>query len=202
VGELDARDAAAAEQTAPPPAPGEKLEGADEVEAIGEFLDILDDNFTSGAIDAETLSASRGLLKNILKVGFRIPQNLITPVLRQVEEMLSTIEAVANTPAAFNSAMFKPAGERAKRLRTIFQVLERARSALVALSQVSDKSPQERQMALMSLQEPLREEVRQQRARKPREVPQPVPLPRGQTGRVYPYRTQRGERQAPPLREV
>lgn len=197
VGELDGIDAAATQQPPPAPPQGEQLEGADEVEAIGEYLDILDDNFTSGAIDTEALAAARGLLKNITKIGFRIPQNLITPILRQVDEMLSIIEAVANTPQSRNATQFKPAGDRAKRLRTIFQILERARTALTELSRVSDRSPQERQMALQTLQAPLQEEVRSQRVRKPRDVPRPVPLPAGQTGQVYPYRTQ-ADRAAPP----
>jgi hypothetical protein len=197
VGELDGIDAAAAQQPPPAPPQGEQLEGADEVEAIGEYLDILDDNFTSGAIDTEALAAARGLYKNVTKIGFRIPQNLITPILRQVDEMLSIIEAVANTPQSRNATQFKPAGDRAKRLRTIFQILERVRTALTELSRVSDKSPQERMMALQSLQAPLQEEVRSQRVRKPRDVPRPVPLPAGQTGQVYPYRTQ-AERMAPP----
>jgi hypothetical protein len=195
VGELDGIDAAAAQQPPPAPPQGEQLEGADEVEAIGEYLDILDDNFTSGAIDTEALAAARGLYKNVTKIGFRIPQNLITPILRQVDEMLSIIEAVANTPQSRNATQFKPAGDRAKRLRTIFQILERVRTALTELSRVSDRSPQERMMALQSLQAPLQEEVRSQRVRKPRDVPRPVPLPRGQTGQIYPYRTQ-AERRA------
>lgn len=186
VGELNAREAVA--QGAQPPAVAvpEIKENADELEAIDGYLDILDDNFTSGAIDAEAISAARGLLKNVTTIGYMIPQNLITPVLRQVEDMLSNIEAIANA----TQQDFMPSGERRKRLRTIFQILERVRSSLEALSAVSDLSTQERQMAMMANMPGLRQEVYQQRSRKPRSLPRPVPLQRGQTGYVYPYPTQ------------
>lgn len=186
IGELNTREALA--QGVPPPAPavGEVSGNADELEAIGEYLDILDDNFTSGAIDAEALSAARGLLKNVTKVGYMIPQNLITPILRQVIEMLSNVEAVANS----QHPNFAPRAERAKRLRTIFQILERVRTALESLSAVSDLSTQERQMAMEASLPALHQEVSQQRARRPRNLPPPVALPRGQTGYVYPYATQ------------
>lgn len=186
VGELNAREAVS--QGVPPPAPAvsEIREDADEIEAISEFLDILDDNFTSGAIDAEAISAARGLLKTVTRLGYMIPQNLLTPLLRQVESMLSNIEAVANS----TQQDFMPSGERRKRLRTIFQVLERVRTALEALSSVSDLSARERQMAMMATLPEIHQEVASQRARKPRSLPPPVPLPRGQTGYVYPYPTQ------------
>jgi len=186
VNELNVRDAVAANQQAPEVPQKAPMENASSIEAIGEFLDILSDNFTSGAIDSEAVQASRGLLKNLTKSGHLIPQNLITPILRQVDRMLSNVEAVANsvTPA------FMPSAERSKRLRTIFQVLERCRSVLDELSRSSDLSAQERRMALDALAVPLQQQVTAQEARRPRSLPQPLPLARGETGYVYPYPTQ------------
>ena len=193
IDELNLRDSVGANTEPPPSAPVEALEGGEEIGAIGDYMDVLDDNFTSGAIDTESLAAARGLLKNLTKVGFRIPQNIITPILRQVTEMLSTVEALTNTPAALGA--YKPTGDRAKRLRTIFQILERCRTILIELSEKSDLSSQERQMALRSLEAgPLQEQVVHQRARRPRAVPRPIPLQEGQTGYVYPYPTQENPR--------
>lgn len=187
VGELNQREAVAQQIPMPPtPMPEAGMDGQEEIEAIGDFLDILDDNFTSGAIDAEALSAARGLLKNITSVGYLIPQNLITPTLRQVEEMLSNLEAISNSI----QPNFGIRGERAKRLRTIFQVLERVRSALEELSRVSDLSRVEREMAMEAGIQGRRQQVVRQRARRPRNLPPAVPLPRGETGYVYPYATQ------------
>lgn len=187
VGELNQREAIAQQIPMPPtPMPEAGMDGQEEIEAIGDFLDILDDNFTSGAIDAEALSAARGLLKNITSVGYLIPQNLITPTLRQVEEMLSNLEAISNSI----QPNFGIRGERAKRLRTIFQVLERVRSALEELSRVSDLSRVEREMAMEAGIQGRRQQVVQQRTRRPRNLPPAVPLPRGETGYVYPYATQ------------
>lgn len=185
VAELNARDAVAANEPPPPAVPNPTVDGERQVASIGEYLDILDDNFTSGAIDSEAVSAARGLLRAITAAGYRIPQNLITPMLRQVEEYLSIIESVAGA----TQQAFRPSAERGKRLRMIFQVLERCRTVMEELSRVSDLSPQERQMATETLQAPLRQQVVEQRARKPRNLPHPQPLPRGQTGRVYPYPT-------------
>ncbi len=195
INELNTRDAVAANQEAPEVPQKAPMENSSSVEAIGEFLDILSDNFTSGAIDSEAVQASRGLLKNLLKSGYMIPQNLITPILRQVERMMSSVEAVANSV----SPAFMPSAERSKRLRTIFQVLERCRSVLDELSRSSDLSPQERQMALASLQGPLQQQVMAQEARRPRSLPQALPLARGETGYVYPYSTQ-GQRVRPARR--
>jgi len=195
VNELNTRDAVAANQPPPELSRNAPMENASSIESIGEYLDILSDNFTSGAIDNEAVQAARGLLKNLTKSGFLIPQNLITPILRQVEHMLSSVEAVANsvTPA------FMPSAERSKRLRTIFQVLERCRAVLDELSRSSDLSAPERRMALDALQGPLQQQVVAQEARRPRTLPQSLPLARGETGYVYPYST-RAQRVRPARR--
>ena len=191
VGELNAREALAQQVPMVPEATQEVKEGADEMEAIGEYLDILDDNFTSGAIDSEAVAAARGLLKNVSRVGHMVPQNLITPLLRQVVDMLSNVEAISRMPRYGAYTAYGLSGERSKRLRTIFQILERVRTALEALSAVSDLSPRERQQAMIASLPELRQQVASQQARKPRILRPAPPLERGQTGNMYPY-PQRG----------
>jgi hypothetical protein len=196
VDELNARDAVAANEPPPQAVGNPEQEGDAEIMAIGEYMDILNDNFTSGAIDSEAIDAARKLLKNLSKVGFRIPQNLITPILRQVEEMLSIIEAVANS----QQESFAPSGERRKRLRTIFQILERVRRVLDELSSVSDLSTQERAMALQASQPALTQMVEAQRGRFPRSLPQALPVERGETGYIYPYPTYERPGRRPEMR--
>jgi len=185
VGELDLRDAVA-EQMPFPSAPKEAglTEDDTTLKSLGEYMDILDDSFTSAAIETDTVAAARGVLSTLLKVGWRIPQNLITPTLRQVNEMLNAVNQVAG---ATNPQTVLTA-EKKKRLRTVFQVLERARTVLKELSAKSDLSPQERRMATQALAGELQGQVASQRARiPPQRNPQTGAIVPPQPGQVYPY---------------
>lgn len=187
IGELNRIDAEAAgeQYNLPQVAPEPNTE--DYVRRIQDSLDGLDDTFTANAFDSDSPGFARNLLKSLLDDGWRLPSNIITPILRQVVEMLSTIEQMIGA----TNPQFLLSAERKRRARLIFQVLERCQSVLQELSRVSDLSPQERQMALGALRPELVGQVAQQQARSaPRQnarrqaQPPPPPEPRRPSGRV------------------
>jgi hypothetical protein len=183
VNELNIRDAVAGEIAMPQiPKSQPASEDDNSVKSLGEFMDILDDSFTSGAIESDTVVAARGVLNNLLKVGWRIPQNLLTPLLRQVNEMLNNINQVSGA----TQQAYALNAEKKKRLRTVFLILERSRTVLEDLSQNSDLSPEERRMRLGALQGALQQQVQAQSARIPRNRAVP-PLQPGLQNEVFPY---------------
>jgi len=181
INELNERDAVAQNQPYEEPQPEPLTENDEIVVQLGEDIDIVNDAFGTGNIESETVAAARSLLKNLTKAGWSIPQNLITTVLRNVDDMLATTVQVLGTA----NPQFVLNADRKKRLRMIFNILERCRLVLDALTASSDLSPQERQMALGSLQgETMLRQSQLARIPAPRIHRH---IRRGMAGDVYPY---------------
>ena len=163
VRELDNIDREAAGAELIPKPVSEPFEGRETITRLGEHLDALNDAFTSGSIEADTVAQARGLLKALSEVGWQIPQNLITGVQRQVTEMLSIIQQVMGTA----NPAFVLNADKKKRLRSIFQILERAVIVMDELARVSNLSPQERMMATQAVLPSLGAKVSAQQSRIP-----------------------------------
>ena len=188
VNELNERDAVAMNQPYEMPQPEALTENDEIVVRLGEDIDIVNDAFATGNIESETVSAARGILKNLTKAGWSIPQNLITTVLRNVDDMMATSVQVLGAV----NPQFVLNADRKKRLRMIFNILERCRLALDVLTASSDLSPQERQMALGSLEgESMLRQSQLARIPARRRLGY---IPRGMAGEVYPYQ---GAHEAP-----
>ena len=122
---------------------------------LGESLTALSDAMTSGVYDKDTTKEAKTILSILAQEGWSIPQNQITMVLRQIERTLSEIQANTSAPGL--------AAKDKNILRLIFTILERARTVLEALSANSDRSPEERKLAIGALRVPLSLQTEYQR---------------------------------------
>ena len=181
--ELNNIDALAEGQELMPKPTMDRGEDEDVIASIGESMDALNDAFTSGGVESESVSQARNLLKALTEVGWKIPQNLITGVQRNVEEMLTTIQQVLGTA----NPNFVINSEKKKRVRTIFQILERCAMVMVELARVSDLSPQERKMALAALRPALTQQASSQLARIPSQRQRYNYIPGEDLGNIYNY---------------
>lgn len=139
------------------------------VEQLGEFLDAISDAVATANFTKETVSAAQGLEKSLKRVGWRIPQNSITNMLRDVIEMLSELNRSYRVGISGRVAQseFQLSAERRKNLRQTYLVLERARALLEYLTTKSDLSVEERKLALEAFKSPRRAMVASQRRNLP-----------------------------------
>ncbi len=140
------------------------------VEQLGEYLDMISDAVATANFTKETVTAAQGLEKSLKTVGWRIPQNSITTMLRDVVEMMSELNRSyrIGISAAVSVSEFQLTAERRKNLRQTYLVLERARALLQYLTTKSDLSAEERKLALGAFKTPRRDIVERQRENLPR----------------------------------
>jgi hypothetical protein len=136
---------------------GETELGEDEqtVEQLGEYLDGILDNVATGYFDGGSTAFARGFLSSLLKVGWRIPSNLLVNVQRYMDGTI-----VELTGALSNKKQtYALTADKKKIVRTMLSVLERARSVVKELVSKSDLSPRERKMALAGFKPKLKQQL-------------------------------------------
>jgi len=194
--DLNAIEAAKAgiEQVEEPPTEQDLTADDEAVSALGEYLEIISDAMASANWSKDATDAARKFVSTLLKIGWRIPQNSITPMLREVSQYIAELRRyflAGNVPGAFNLS-----AEKLRQLRNTFLLMERARAVLEYLSTKSTLSPDERRMALNAFKPRLAKLVRAQqlyaapgRAVPPIPAGRPAPpVPAGRYAEIFPAR--------------
>ena len=133
---------------------------------LGESLAALSDAMTTGVWDKDTTKEAKTILSVLVQEGWSIPQNQLTKVLRQIERTLSELQAVAastETPTTDNPRFGGLNLKDKNIVRLIFTILERARTVIETLAQNSDRSVEERRLAIGALRTPLSLQTEYQR---------------------------------------
>lgn len=112
--------------------------------SLGESLDIISDGVAVGNYDRSIVEAGRAFLNGLKTIGQRVPQNSITTLLRDLEELMGDILKTYDT----RRTDYALSAERKKFARQTYLVLEKARALLKYLTTKSTLSPAERKMAL------------------------------------------------------
>ena len=120
------------------------------VEELGAYLDSILDAVTTANFTAESVSAANGLEKSLKKTGWRIPQNSITTILRDVNDMLIELRKAyrIGISGKVNESEFQLGANSRRNLRQIFIVLERVRDLIDYLTTKSTLSAKERKAAI------------------------------------------------------
>ena len=116
------------------------------VEMLGENLDILSDAVATANWTSDSVTASKKYLVGLQKAGWKIPQNLITPQIRETQDMIIEINKAGQLRDEQSVFNLDPVAK--SNLRSIYVNLERAYNLLVQLSTASDLAPAERKMFL------------------------------------------------------
>lgn len=125
---------------------------------LGEFLDNILENVSTGYFDGNSISAARGFLKSLLSGGWQVPSNQLVILQRNldgvVEELTSALGNKAPTYAL--------SAEKKKIVRTMLTTMERARTTVEQLVKNSYLAPNERKMVLGAYKPKLKQQLASQ----------------------------------------
>lgn len=162
---------------------------------LGEHLAALSDAMTTGVWDKDTTKEAKGILSTLTAVGWKIPQNQLTIVLRQIDGALNEIVRAAGAPYPGNARNTPLAQKEKGILRLVYTLLERAKTVIDDLSQNSYLSPGERKSRIGALGQTLQRQTEAQRLGRLRGVNagyRAPPVVAGQNAGIFPGGAPRG----------
>ena len=94
-----------------------------DVIALGLHLDAISDAIATGSFDKTTVDDARRFYVSVATIGWRIPQNLLTPILRDVIEYISELARATGIRAS----TYALSADRKKIVRQVILILDRAK---------------------------------------------------------------------------
>lgn len=138
-------------------------EDGEVVVKLGEHLAALSDAMTTGVWDKDTTKEAKGILSTLTSVGWQIPQNQLTMVLRQIDGALAEIVRTAGAPYPGNARNTPLAQKEKGILRLVYTLLERAKTVIDDLTKNSHLAPGERRSRIGALRQNIQRQTEAQR---------------------------------------
>lgn len=122
---------------------------------LGDYLDNILENVSTGYFDSQSISSARGFLKTLLQGGWQIPSNQLVVVQRNIDSIIEELTASLGNKAP----TYALTSEKKKIVRTMLTTMNRAKTVIEELVKNSFLSPSERKMVLGSYKPKLKQQL-------------------------------------------